>query len=248
MSTVLKITLIGLLAGVVGTGLGGVFATFIRSSSKRFLSFMLGFSAGIMLSVVFMELIPESISVGGLLYAFIGFVSGVVVTGAFDIVTPHFHFVSAECNAVSARFIKTGILTGIGIALHNLPEGLAIGASYVHASELGLSVALTIAIHNFPEGMAMAAPMVVGKMGSGKVVKYTAMAGLPMAIGAFIGSLIGNISAGVLSFCLSFAGGAMVFIVCDELIPDSQEFALRHSGTYGTVAGMIVGFAMTYLL
>ncbi len=237
-------TLLGLAAGVLGTGFGAFLTAASGTPKRRTLSTLMGTAAGVMLSIVFLDLIPEAIEIGGVAQTVGGFLLGVGATGIMDLLIPHFHFVSEDCK--QNRFLKAGLLTGIGIAMHNLPEGLAIGASYAHGNSLGLSVALTIAIHNIPEGMAMAAPMCAGGVGRKQSTLYGALAGLPMALGAFVGAAIGNISNGMLAVSLAFAGGAMVFITADELIPDAQEFADGHSGTFGIVIGILAGMLLIY--
>ncbi len=246
MQALLNTTVVGLAAGVVGTGIGALAVAVAGTPTKRSLSIMMGLAGGVMLSVVFLDLVPEAVEIGGTAYALGGFVLGVGATGIVDLLTPHFHFVSADCER--ARYLRAGILTGIGIAMHNLPEGLAIGASYAHGSSLGFSVALTIALHNIPEGMAMAAPMCAARLDALQITTWGALAGLPMAIGALVGVMVGNVSSVVLSVCLGFAGGAMVFITADELIPDAQEFAVGHSGTFGIVLGALAGMILVYAL
>jgi ZIP family zinc transporter len=242
---ILKATILGLAAGVLGTGLGAFLTAVSGIPKRRTLSMLMGVAGGVMLAIVFLDLIPEAIEIGGVAQTVGGFLLGVGATGVVDLLIPHFHFVSEDCER--NRFLRAGILTGIGIAMHNLPEGLAIGAGYAHGESLGLSVALTIAIHNIPEGMAMAAPMCAARVEPKKSALYGALAGLPMAVGALMGAAIGNISDGVLAVSLAFAGGAMVFITADELIPDAQEFAEGHSGTFGIVMGILVGMLLIYV-
>ncbi len=246
MQALLHVTIVGLVAGVVGTGIGAFATALAGTPSRRSLSIMMGLAGGVMLSVVFLDLVPEAVEIGGTVYALGGFILGVGATGIVDLLTPHFHFVSGDCER--ARFLRAGLLTGIGIAMHNLPEGLAIGASYAHGSSLGFAVALTIALHNIPEGMAMAAPMCAAKLERTQITMWGALAGLPMALGALAGAAVGTVSSAVLAVCLGFAGGAMVFITADELIPDAQEFAVGHSGTFGIVLGAVAGMILVYAL
>jgi ZIP family zinc transporter len=242
--TILKATIIGLVAGVTGTGAGGVVSLFFRRVSGRGYSIVLGFSAGVMISVVAFDLTPESIENGGVWVAVAGLVSGVVVVALLDLL-PHTHFMSSDSE--SSRFYRAGVIVGLGIAMHNLPEGLAIGAGYCHELGLGIGLALVIGIHNFPEGLAMASPMVIAGVRPGRVVLATVAAGLPMGVGALAGAAIGSLSPMMLSISLALAGGAMLFVTCDELIPDAQELGSGHSGTIGIVAGTIVGIMFTSL-
>lgn len=242
MNNILLITLIGLAAGVIGTGSGTVIALFVKQPSKALLGFILGFAGGIMLAIVLTDLLPESIEIGGFFTAMIGLLVGAVFILLLDLKIPHFHFF--ETTEELARFIRTGTILGLGIAMHNLPEGIAIGASYVASPALGFTLALTIALHNIPEGIAMACPLCAGGMRLRWIALYTALAGLPMGLGAFIGASLGSISTGFLSVSLGFAGGAMLYIIFGELIPGAQNSGNGHAGIFGAVFGTISGILL----
>jgi zinc transporter, ZIP family len=243
---ILRVTVIGLIAGVVGTGSGGLITYFLKKPGDKTLSAILGFSAGIMLVVVFMELLPESFEMASFIYGVIGLILGIIILYLLDAYFPHKHHYSDECR--EDRFRKMGVLLGVGIALHNIPEGLAIGAGYVSSEALGLGLAVIIAIQNVPEGIAMATALCIGKIRNGRVLLATAMAGLPMGIGALAGALIGSISTSFLSIALGFAAGAMLYIVCDELIPDAQNLSRGHSATMGIVVGVVAGIMLKLVL
>lgn len=242
VENVLRITLIGLGAGVIGTGSGAFIALFLKSPGKKLLSFFLGFAGGIMLAIVLNDLLPESIAAGNFLTAFSGLLIGAFFILLLDLKMPHFHFFEATDEL--ARFIRTGTVLGLGIAMHNLPEGIAIGASYVASPTLGFTLAFTIALHNIPEGIAMACPLCVGGLRVRWIILYTALAGLPMGLGAFLGATLGAISDLVLSLSLGFAGGAMLYIIFGELIPGAQNAGDGHSGTFGAVFGTISGILL----
>lgn len=147
-------------------------------------------------------------------------------------------------NSMNSNLIKTGILVGIGLALHNLPEGLAIGSGFSASPSLGFSLALVIAFHDIPEGIAMAVPMKAGGFGILKTLFFTFLSGIPTAIGAYLGMAIGNISKIAISACLAFAGGTMSYIVSGDLLPESKKL---YNGklpvffnTFGFVTGIIV--------
>ena len=246
MNHIYEITMIGLLAGIIGTGSGGLIALILKKPKKELLSFFLGFAGGIMLAIVFADLLPEAVEFGGILPAMAGLIVGTLLILALDLYLPHTHFFQGTDEY--ACYVRTGAMLGLGIAMHNLPEGIAIGAGYMASPALGLGLAITIAIHNVPEGMAMAAPMCAGGVSVKRVFLYTGMAGVPMGIGAFIGATVSNISPIVLSLALGFAGGAMLYIVFDELIPDAQKLAKGHSGTFGAVFGAIFGTILLYFL
>ncbi len=236
------VVLIGLVAGVLGTGGGGLVALLTHRRMKLPLSGLLGVSAGVMLAVVFSELIPEAIEEGGFAFGMGGLLLGVLLMLLLDFVLPHMHM-SGSTDA-NSRFVRVGILMGLGIALHNFPEGLAIGTSLMHDPSLGMTLAVVIAMHNFPEGMAMAIPLSAGQLPALKVWGYTLLAGVPMGLGAFAGGVLGRISPNALALGLGFAAGAMLYITCDELIPGAHEHAEGHSATFGIVVGVLIGVAI----
>ncbi len=245
----LQVTIIGLLAGVIGTASGGLTVIIVKKVQDRLLSVLLGASAGIMASISFLDLIPEAIDEGTIYTAMIGILLGIGIIGLLDVKFPHRHFsFSKDGGGEHNRYLKTGILLSIGIALHNLPEGVAIGASFMVSFQVGLLLAVLIAIHNFPEGMAVGAAMCVGGVRSKKVLLITALAGVPMGIGAFIGVALGGVSPWTLSVSLGFAAGAMLYIVFDELIPDAHRKATGHSAIMGILAGILIGIFFIELL
>ncbi len=240
----LEIGALGMLAGVVGTGLGGLLSVFVKNPTPRFTGTILAFAAGVMLSIVFMELIEESIAYSGYLSAIAGLALGMIVFYLFDHYLPHQHVFTTE-KAHTGGYLKKGTLLALGIGLHNLPEGLAIGTGFAGSTELGISLAVLIGLHNIPEGMAVAAPLKQGGWSYFKVLGVTALAGAPMGIGALIGAAIGSISPFVLGLSLGFAAGAMLYIVCDELIPDAYQSAGAHLSILGIFGGTILGILFT---
>lgn len=231
--------LLGLFAGVLGTACGGLLSFLLWRPRKKLLSLILGFSAGIMLVIVFMELLSESVTIGGLWLGLIGLATGILLLYLLDIYFPHQHYISEEGK--KNRLRQAGVLLCIGIALHNVPEGLAIGSSYYADVDFGLGMAIIMALHNIPEGIAMATTMKMGGIRNSIILLATILAGLPMAFGGMVGALIGSISSTFLSLSLAFAGGAMLYIVCDELIPDAHDLSEGHSATLGIVFGVIIG-------
>lgn len=254
MNNLLSITLIGLAAGMLGTGIGGIAAFFINNNSNRFMSFILEFSAGLMMAVVCFDLLPHALELGGLAYTIIGIIIGVCIIIYLDSILriPSLNNNSSNNKCISSnsqckkdRLLKIGILTMIGIVLHNFPEGTAIGSGFEASSKLGFNLSLVIAIHNIPEGLAMAMPLKIGGVGNFKVCIYTFMAGIPMGIGAFIGALLGEISPNVIAICLGFAGGAMLYIVFADLIPESKNIYTGRLSTIGNILGIILGIIIS---
>lgn len=239
-----EITLYGMLAGVLGTGAGGLLSIFIKRPTPRLTGTILAFAAGVMLSIIFMELIDEAIYFSGHLAAITGLTLGMLTFYILDHYLPHQHTVTTE-KAHEGTYLKKGTLLALGIGLHNLPEGLAIGAGFAGSSELGISLAILIGLHNIPEGMAVAAPLKHGGYSYQKVLAITALAGVPMGVGAMIGALVSGLSVLILGISLGFAAGAMLYIVCDELIPDAYESAGAHLSILGIFCGSALGILFT---
>ncbi|WP_204488473.1 ZIP family metal transporter [Caldicoprobacter guelmensis] len=240
----------GTAAGIVGTGLGGLMGFVLNNPSRRFLSTLLNFSAGLMMAVVCFDLLPEAFEIGGFGISIIGVCLGVIMIVTCDeaITSWKSYFKRNRNSAFLRQYIKTGVLLGIGIALHNFPEGLAIGSGFTAMESYGLGLSLVIAFHDVPEGIAMAAPMRIGGMGKWKVFLSAVMAGVPTGIGALVGYLLGEISPYFISLCLGFAGGAMLYITCLELIPRSRDLYRGRVPGLGLIVGVIAGIVVSSLL
>ncbi len=141
--------------------------------------------------------------------------------------------------------LKTGIVISIGLAIHNFPEGLAIGSGFNASIKLGISLAIAICLHDIPEGISMAVPMKNGGMSKQKVIFYVILSGITTGVGAFFGAILGTISTSVIAICLSFAAGAMLYIVSGELIPESNQLYHGRMTAIGNIVGFLIGmFAM----
>ncbi len=243
MNTIFLTALIGLSVGVLGTGLGGLIAFLIKSPSQRYLSFILGISSGLMLSIVSFDLLPEAFQLGHLYLGILGIGTGVLTIILLGTITPSF---SRRHHAgINEDFIRTGILLGVGVALHNFPEGLAIGSSFMATKELGIGISIVIALHNMPEGISMATPMSIGGMPRLRAFAFTILAGIPMGLGALVGALLGEISQSFIAFSLAFAGGTMLYITCGELIPKSHSLKNGKISSYGLMIGFILGILIS---
>ena len=251
MSYLLRTTLIGLFFGTFGTTIGGIIGVNIKNTSNKFLSFILSFASGLMLAIVCFDLIPESMQITNISNTVIGVVLGVICMIACDIlVQKKFNSVGSDTPVIpkhNSSLLKTGIIVSIGLALHNLPEGLAIGSSFEASIKLGYSLALAICLHDIPEGISMGVPMKNGGMKSSKVIFYVLMSGITTGIGAFFGTLIGGISESIIAMCLAFAGGAMLYIVSGELIPEANSLYKGRFTSLGNIIGFIIGMFATML-
>lgn len=238
------ITIIGLLSGTLGTGIGGFLGFFINGKSKRFLSFLLEFSAGLMTAVVCFDLLPEAFEMGSLETGIIGIIFGVGAIVFADIILKKLKFMNKYTQNNSLT--RVGILLAIGIAIHNFPEGVAVGSGFGASEILGFSIAGVIGLHDIPEGLAMATPLRAGGMNAWKVVIITILSGIPTGIGAFFGGLIGGFSNGAISMSLGFAGGAMLYIVSGELISESKSLHRGRVSTFGNIIGIICGILISF--
>ena len=241
MNDISNITILGLIFGMLGTTLGGIAGAFFNINSNKIISFILEFAAGLMTSVICFDLIPHSLEFINLKLCILGILLG-IFTMVFFNETVNRKLKSA--SSFSSNLLKVGIVIGIGLTIHNLPEGLAIGAGFEASSELGLSLAIAICIHDFPEGIAMALPLKKGGINKNKVIFCTAMSGITTGIGALIGAIIGNISTQMIGISLGFAAGAMLYIVSCEIIPESNTIYKGKISKFGNILGIILGLSI----
>jgi ZIP family zinc transporter len=241
LSEILKTTLMGLFFGTFGTTIGGMIGSTVKNISNRFLSFILEFAAGLMMAVVCFELIPESIQISRLPITFLGIILGVFSMIICDSIIKNKFRKKKYASTNENSLLKTGIIVGIGLAIHNFPEGLAIGSGFEASYELGFSLALAIALHDVPEGISMSVPIRVSGIAKNKVLIYTILSGITTGMGAFFGAIMGNISQELISICLSFSAGAMLYIVSGELIPESNKLYKGRLASIGNIMGFIIG-------
>lgn len=256
----LKVSALALLSGIAGTGLGGFAGILIPGSGRRLLSVVLEFSAGLMLAVVCFELLPEAFVQGGMTNTFLGVLSGIIVIILIDDIIRRLDIFKPDKSSSfkknskripakngtgvrkwDADLLRTGFLMVIGIALHNFPEGFAVGSGFEASHSLGVLLTLVIAIHDVPEGIAMAFPMKAGGFSGAKVLMLSVLSGIPMGFGAFLGALLGNVSSKFIAACLGFAGGAMLYIVSGEIIPESKRLYSGRLPSIGNVLGILCG-------
>ncbi|SHE29029.1 zinc transporter, ZIP family [Thermoanaerobacter uzonensis DSM 18761] len=232
--------IIGSLVGIIGTGMGGAATYFLKKPSNRFFSGIMGTAAGLMLSIVVFDLLPHAFDIAGLTLGTVGILIGALLISFFDMMI--------ENMDITGGFIKEGVLLGIAIALHNFPEGLAVGSGFMVSQSLGINIALVIALHDFPEGLAMATPFSAGGIPPYKNVIYTVLAGIPTGIGALIGVLTGGISPYFIGLNLGIAGGAMLYVTCGDVIPEARNIYKGKISILGMILGFIGGIIITKYL
>lgn len=238
----LYLLLITTLAGLA-TVLGGLIAA-MKKPSDRFLGVSLGFASGVMLIVSFLNLVSKSFELGPQYLAIIGFTAGAIFIVILDAILPHREFYYRERGKeIKLRWI--GLLLALGIALHNIPEGVAMGAGYTVLPSFGLLIAIAIGLHNIPEGIATAVPLRAGGASTKEILKITLFSGLTEPFAAvLIATIFATVTPTILGAALAFAGGVMAYLACEELIPTAHKYGGRH----GAAIGLIMGFVFMLIL
>jgi ZIP family zinc transporter len=261
-----------LFAGLA-TGIGSAIAFFAKKTNTKFLSISLGFSAGVMIYVSFVEILVKartSLSAhlgsdaAGYRMAVLGFFGGMLLIALIDKLVPALenpHEVKRiedlheeipeqiKKEMEDKKLMRMGLFTALAIGIHNFPEGLATFMAGLSDPTIGLSIAFAIAIHNIPEGIAVSVPIYYATGSRKKAFLYSFLSGVTEPIGALVGYFILYNFMSELMFGLVFAGvaGIMVFISFDELLPTAEEYGEHHLTIYGLVAGMVV-MAVSLLL
>ncbi|MDD5382639.1 MAG: zinc transporter ZupT [Candidatus Margulisbacteria bacterium] len=231
------------LAAGFSTAIGGLVAFMIKKPSPRFLAVSLGFSAGVMIFVSFVELLQTGIIAIGFAAACLAFFSGMLIMFVIDFMVPHEYIAERiEGNGSNKKLAKTGLLIALGIAIHNLPEGLAVFAATVHSLPLGIALAVAIAVHNIPEGISVAIPIYAATHDRFKAFSWSFWSGMVEPLGAIIAVLflMPFLNQTITGAMLAVVAGIMVFISIDELLPVAHSYGEEHQSILGFVSGMIV--------
>jgi ZIP family zinc transporter len=227
-----------LVAGLA-TGAGALPILFTRRVSDRLLDVMLGFSAGVMLAATSFSLIIPALDLGGPWVAVFGLILGAIVLHLVDRFIPHFHPIIGPEGPPS--HLSRVWLFVIAITIHNFPEGLAVGVSFGSGDvEAGLVVAMAIGLQNMPEGLAVALPLLREQYTRGKSLGYATLTGLVEPVGGLLGVALVSFFQPILPWGLAFAAGAMLFVVSDEIIPESHRKGFAREATFGLIAGFVV--------
>ena len=287
MTMIWRVVLITAIAGIGGTGLGGLIGALFKKDSSRIVSLLLSFAGGVMMAVVCFDLIssailPENaeepisvfIVMAGILFGYgVVYLLNYIIdkntnheVAHIDADHPHTaddldelihadHYEEHRKMNSSYQLFIGGLVMAAAIALHNLPEGMVIGATYAaDAVEVvpatlgsGLVMAVIIGLHNIPEGMAVAVPLISGGMGRTKAVLLTAVTGAPTVIGALLGFWVAMLSPLALSLSLSFASGAMLYLVLCELLPEGILMWRSKMPATAALVGILVGLLLIYV-
>ncbi|MDD2234292.1 MAG: zinc transporter ZupT [Desulfitobacteriaceae bacterium] len=243
-----------------GTGIGGLLILFFRKPNPKLLSVVLGFSAGVMIYVSFVELFTQSRElllgnmgkIAGSWVNVLSFFGGMLFIAIIDKLIPSYenpheshkieeisNYPDSDCNS---RLVRTGMFTALAITIHNFPEGMATLVASIQQPSLGIAIAIAIAIHNIPEGMAVAIPIYCATGNRKRALLISMLAGLAEPAGAIIGYIILMPILNDIVFGILFAAiaGIMVFISLDKLLPTAREYGEHHLSIYGLIIGMMV--------
>ena len=238
-------------ATIIGALLGFLF----KKPSHKLNDIILSFAAGVMLAAAVIGLVIPSLEYGGrfsLLITVAGIFCGALCLNLIDKLTPHLHKltgVDIETHPDKTATLNKVLLFVIAIAIHNLPEGIAAGVSFGTGDVTqALTVAGGIALQNIPEGMVIIAPMIASGMSRGRTFVIAIMTGVVEVLGTFIGYFAVSVSSTILPFALAFAGGTMLYVISDEMIPETHAHGAERAATYSLLAGFCVMLTFDFLL
>ena len=238
-------------ATIFGTVLGFLF----KNISHKFSDIVLSFAAGVMLAAAVIGLILPSLEYGGsygLLYAVLGIFAGAVCVNLFDRLVPHLHKLSGtdqEQHPADTQKLNKVLLFVTAIAIHNLPEGIAAGVGFGSGNNAeALTVAGGIALQNIPEGMVIIGPMLAAGIKPRRTFLVAAATGVVEVVGTLLGYFAVTVSAAILPFALAFAGGTMLYVISDEMIPETHAHGSERGATYALLTGFCLMLFMDVML
>lgn len=252
--TILQAFLLTLFAGL-STGIGSLLAFNKKATSKTFLSFALGLSAGVMIYVSFVEIFVKAKDAlildfgvkNGYILTTLSFFTGVFLIGLIDKLVPdkenpHEIRDVSEMKAKDHKLLRMGLFSALAIAIHNFPEGLATFIAALQNPTLGIGIAVAIAIHNVPEGIAVAVPIYQATGSRKKAFLYSFASGLSEPIGALLGYFLLRhfLTDSMFGFVFGLVAGIMVYISLDELLPTAEKYGKHHIAIYGLITGMAI--------
>ena len=242
--------------GVGGaTIIGSLLGFIIKKPSHKLNDIILSFAAGVMLAAAVVGLIIPSINVDNklsIIVTIVGIVLGALSLNLIDKIVPHLHRIvgaDIENHPENSNRLNKVLLFVIAIAIHNLPEGIAAGVSF-GSGDFGraISVTLGIALQNIPEGMIIIAPLLASGLSKKKTFLIASITGVVEVLGTFIGYFAVNISSIILPFALAFAGGTMLYVISDEMIPETHAHGNERAATYALIIGFVVMLLIDFLI
>ncbi len=237
----------------IATVLGAVLGFLFKNLSQKFSKIILAFAGGIMLSAALFGLIIPSLEYGSnlkILITVLGIFAGAVCLNFIDKLTPHLHkTIGADIEEHKKSNLNKVLLFVIAIAIHNLPEGIAAGVGFGTENQTqGMLIALGIALQNIPEGMVIISPMLNAGVSKKKTFIIASITGLIEVIGTFLGYFAVKIAKIILPFALAFAGGTMLYVVSDEMIPETHSDGNKRGVTFSLLIGFCLMLVLDVLL
>lgn len=242
--------------GVGGaTIIGSLLGFIIKKPSHKLNDIILSFAAGVMLAAAVVGLIIPSINIDNklsIIVTIVGIILGALSLNLIDKIVPHLHRIvgaDIENHPENSNRLNKVLLFVIAIAIHNLPEGIAAGVSF-GSGDFGraISVTLGIALQNIPEGMIIIAPLLASGLSKKKTFLIASITGVVEVLGTFIGYFAVSISSIILPFALAFAGGTMLYVISDEMIPETHAHGNERAATYALIIGFVVMLLMDFLI
>ncbi|MFX1260043.1 MAG: zinc transporter ZupT [Promethearchaeota archaeon] len=235
-----------LIAGL-STTIGSLIALFIKKPNQKFITFIMGFSAGVMILISFVELLQQGIESTSFLLGHIFFFVGMGLMFLIDIAISHQYefekpILNDKIENSDIKLQKTSLLVTLGIMIHNIPEGMATFVGTLKSIELGILLAIAIALHNIPEGIAVSVPIYTSTGNRKKAFFWSFLSGISEFIGALVFGLIffSFINDFLIGVMLAIVGGFMVYISLDELLPASRSLGSEHLPILGIIVGMVI--------
>lgn len=239
--------------GVGGATIFGVLIGFLfQKVPHKFNDAILGFAGGIMLAAAILGLIVPSLEEGNIWVTVFGILCGAIFLNIADKITPHLHHITGvdqETHAESQNSLNKIMLFVIAIAIHNLPEGIAAGVGFGNDDvSNAITVAIGIALQNIPEGMIIVSPLIMAGVPKWRVFLIASFTGIIEIIGTLIGYSAVSVSTAILPFALAFAGGTMIYVVSDEMIPETHSHGYERLATYSLIFGFITMLIMDFYI
>lgn len=245
-STIFIIGIFSAVISLIGTMIGALIGVSLKNPTNKLLGILLAISTGIIISIIFLELIPESIGKIGFSKTLIVIIGGIIVIYFIDCLIKVNNNSSGR-NPSNTNHIKVAILMALALMMHNFPEGIIMGFGFVKGSDLGIKMSILISIHDIPEGIAMAAPLIASGKKPFKVLLYSFLVAFPTVIGAWIGILINSIQAAFLGYSIAFASGIMIYVAFGQMLPESNELHSGNTNSIWIILGIVLGFVMINL-
>ncbi|MDR3239404.1 MAG: ZIP family metal transporter [Clostridiales bacterium] len=225
---------VGYVAAWAGHFLGCLSTAAAKEQSNRLQGCLMGFTAGLLIAFVCFEILPAPLAQGNLYYGIAAVLAGVALSA----------WMEGRMNQLS-HWRKASLLLALGLSVHHLPEGLALGAVLRASTPAGLSLALMIGIHCLPESLAVTLPMRQAGVSTAKILLLPFLLALPMGLGAFAGGWLCDLSSQFVNACLGFSGGVMLYITCGEILPESHDLWRGRLSAVGAMIGFVCGIWMT---